>query len=153
MLQSLAATQPQDRPSKKRKAQNQEDFSAGGKGLKKRAKQVDADDDDEPVEPEGDEPVDDDDEVEDQQEEEEVEEEEETTLDNEANNPFFDKHFGAPDEDELAQRLKRIEANEWATKKLDAGTGKAGNPWKAQQSAHNNMERASCKSPARTRRR
>jgi U3 small nucleolar RNA-associated protein 25 len=142
LLQSLAATQPQDRPSKKRKAQNEEDFSAGGKGHKKRAKQADpesadAEDDEEPAEPEGDEPVDDD-EIEDQEEEEEVEEEEETTLDNEANNPFFDKHFGAPDEDELAQRLKRIEANEWATKKLDAGTGKAGNPWKAQQSAHNN---------------
>ncbi|KAF3031892.1 rRNA-binding ribosome biosynthesis protein utp25 [Didymella keratinophila] len=137
LLQSLASTQPQDRSSKKRKAQSEEDLS-GQKGLKRRAKQSDLrtagqDVDNESAEEEDAEPVNDD-EVEDEEEAEE--EEEDTTLDNEANNPFFDKHFGNPDEDELAKRLKRITENEWATKKLEAGPTKAANPWKAQKSSH-----------------
>lgn len=95
----------------------------------------------------GDEPVADD-EVEDQDEVEEVEEEEETTLDNEANNPFFDTHFGNPDETELAKRLKRIAENEWATKKLDAGPVKAANPWKAQKSSHTDTGRGVLQVPS-----
>ncbi|KAF3011272.1 rRNA-binding ribosome biosynthesis protein utp25 [Curvularia kusanoi] len=154
LLQSLASTQPQDRSSKKRKAHHEEDISAAQKGYKKRAKQsetrsTDDVDRDGSTDSEGDESADDgeavdrqeeEDDDEDDEDDEEGEEEElevETALDNEANNPFFDKHFGAPDEDELSKRLKRIEENEWATKKLDAGSGKAANPWKAQKSAHN----------------
>ncbi len=133
LLQSLASTQPQDRPSKKRKAQSVEDSSAGQQESKRRAKQSDLDS---AADEEGNEPVDDG-ELGDEPEADDVEDEgEDTTLDNEANNPFFDKHFGNPDEDELAKRLKRIEANEWATKKLEAGPTKAANPWKAQKPSH-----------------
>ncbi|KAF1928745.1 DUF1253-domain-containing protein, partial [Didymella exigua CBS 183.55] len=128
LLQSLASTQSQDRSSKKRKAQSEEDLSA--------AEHVD----DESAGEDDGEPGNDDeaeDEVEDEDEAEEIEDEEEDTpLDNEANNPFFDKHFGSPDEDDLAKRLKRIAENEWATRKLEAGPPKAANPWKAQKSSH-----------------
>ncbi|KAJ4988183.1 hypothetical protein SVAN01_06279 [Stagonosporopsis vannaccii] len=143
LLQSLASTQPQQRSSKKRKAQSEEHLPAGQKSLTKRAKQADlrsaADEaQTDSAEEEGDEPADDD-EAEDQQEADEADEaddEEGTALDNEANNPFFDKHFGSPDEDELTHRLKRIAANEWATKKLGAGPARAANPWTAQKSSH-----------------
>ena len=139
LLQSLASAQPQDRPSKKRKAQTEEDQSIGQQGLKRRAKKSDlrsaAVEVQEDVVEEVDEPADDD-EVEDQEEAEEVEEEDTTSLDNEANNPYFDQHFGNPNEDELAKRLKRIAENEWTTKKLEAGPVKAVNPWKTQGSSH-----------------
>lgn len=89
----------------------------------------------------------DDDEVEDQQEEEEAEEEN-TSLDNEANNPFFDTHFGSPDDEYLTRRLKRIAENEWATKKLEAGPAKAANPWKAQKSGHSDTGRGVLQVPS-----
>ena len=145
LLQSLAFRQPQERSSKKRKAQSEEDLSAGQNGLKKRAKQSDLSSvaeevQDEPAEEERDEPVDDD-ELEDQEEADGAEEEEDTSLDNEANNPFFDKHFGNPDENELTKRLKKIAENEWSTKKLEAGPAKAANPWKAQKPSHTDTGR------------
>ncbi|KAJ4351048.1 rRNA-binding ribosome biosynthesis protein utp25 [Ascochyta clinopodiicola] len=152
LLQSLASTQPQDRSSKKRKAQTDDDQSAGQQGLKRRTKQADlrsaaVEVQDDTAE-EADEP-DDDDEAEDQEEAEEVEEEEEeTTLDNEANNPFFDQHFGTPDETELTKRLKRIAENEWATKKLEAGPAKAANPWKAQKASHTDTGRGVLQVPS-----
>ena len=102
----------------------------------------------ESAEDEGDEPVDDDEAADQEEAEEEVEEEEDTSLDNEANNPFFDKHFGNPNEDELTKRLKRITENEWATKKLDAGPAKAANPWKAQKASHTDTGRGVLQVPS-----
>ena len=102
----------------------------------------------ESAEDEGDEPVDDDEAADHEEAEEEVEEEEDTSLDNEANNPFFDKHFGNPNEDELTKRLKRITENEWATKKLDAGPAKAANPWKAQKASHTDTGRGVLQVPS-----
>lgn len=102
----------------------------------------------ESAEDEGDEPVDDDEAADQEEAEEEVEEEEGTSLDNEANNPFFDKHFGNPNEDELTKRLKRITENEWATKKLDAGPAKAANPWKAQKASHTDTGRGVLQVPS-----
>lgn len=138
LLQSLVSAQPQDRQSRKRKAQTEEDQSTGQQGLKRRAKKsdlrsaaVEVQDD---IVEEADEPADDD-EGEDQEEVDEVEEDS-TSLDNEANNSYFDQHFGNPNEDELAKRLKRIAENEWTTKKLEAGPVKAVNPWKTQSSSH-----------------
>ncbi|KAL1600213.1 rRNA-binding ribosome biosynthesis protein utp25 [Nothophoma quercina] len=151
LLQSLASTQPQERSSKKRKVQDV-DQSVEEQGLKRRAKQSDlrsaAVEVEESAEDEGDEPVDDDEAADQEEAEEEVEEEEGTSLDNEANNPFFDKHFGNPNEDELTKRLKRITENEWATKKLDAGPAKAANPWKAQKASHTDTGRGVLQVPS-----
>ena len=128
------------------------DQSVEQQGLKRRAKQSDlrsaAVEVEESAEDEGDEPVDDDEAADQEEAEEEVEEEEDTSLDNEANNPFFDKHFGNPNEDELTKRLKRITENEWATKKLDAGPAKAANPWKAQKASHTDTGRGVLQVPS-----
>ena len=128
------------------------DQSVEQQGLKRRAKQSDlrsaAVEVEESAEDEGDEPVDDDEAADQEEAEEEVEEEEGTSLDNEANNPFFDKHFGNPNEDELTKRLKRITENEWATKKLDAGPAKAANPWKAQKASHTDTGRGVLQVPS-----
>ncbi|KAI4640244.1 rRNA-binding ribosome biosynthesis protein utp25 [Alternaria viburni] len=61
---------------------------------------------DEQAEVDNDEDVDDDD-----QEEQELEQ-------------AYQKHFGNPDENELAARLKRIAANQWTSQKLDRASGK-----------------------------
>lgn len=128
------------------------DQSVEQQGLKRRAKQSDlrsaAVEVEESAEDEGDELVDDDEAADQEEAEEEVEEEEDTSLDNEANNPFFDKHFGNPNEDELTKRLKRITENEWATKKLDAGPAKAANPWKAQKASHTDTGRGVLQVPS-----
>ncbi|KAF2625239.1 U3 small nucleolar RNA-associated protein 25 [Macroventuria anomochaeta] len=154
LLQSLASTQPQDRSSRKRKVQD-DDQSAGQQGLKRRTKQSDlrsaaVDVLDASVEQDR-EPVDGD-EVEDQDEADQVEEveedEEDTSLDNEANYPFFDSHFANPDADELTRRLKRIAENEWATRKLEAAPAKAANPWRAHKSSHTDTGRGVLQVPS-----
>ncbi len=85
----------------------------------------------------------DEDEVDDQNEVEE--EDDDTALDN---NPFFDQHFGHPDEDELVKRVKRIAENEWATKKLETAPATATNPWKTQNSSHAHTGRGVLQAPS-----
>jgi U3 small nucleolar RNA-associated protein 25 len=69
---------------------------------------------------EAEEPVD-----EDEQEDVDIDEENEDEDDKEQElEKAYEKHFANPDENELATRLKRIAANQWASQKLDRVSGK-----------------------------
>jgi U3 small nucleolar RNA-associated protein 25 len=62
--------------------------------------------------------------VEDQPKEDSGEDSEEEELDDSQVNTY-ERHFANPDESELVMRIRRIEGNQWSTKKLDGGKGRA----------------------------